>query len=74
MIPVNNVRDNIKALLNDFANYDTYSPIYEQYMASRLDNWTDAVILMASGYTDESSAIEQAMASRYYAEDGSAFP
>lgn len=69
-LPVNNVIDNIRTSTDDFVKYDTYPKIYEQYMGSRLDNWTDALMLLISSYNDDSSVFEQAMASRYYMEKG----
>lgn len=69
-LPMENVRNNIKASLSDFSRYETYPRIYDRYLSSRLDNWTDAIMLMISSYNDDTSAVENAAASRYYRLDG----
>ncbi len=69
MLPVDSIEKNVASSAEVIAEEGGY-PVLISGWTSKLDNWTDAIMMMEAAYSGEESALLQAMNAKHYVMKG----
>lgn len=63
-IPIEKIENNVRISAKQIAEEGVTPPLFT-WCSSRLDNWTDSIMLLSAAYEDEDSSLKNAMQFEY---------